>query len=374
MTETPLGALLREIIERDGPIPVERFMAEALGHPEHGYYIAHPAIGRAPEGGSDKDARGDFVTAPEISQMFGEMIGAWCAVVWETMGAPGDVRLVELGPGRGTLMADVLRTIGLTAPNLDAALDLHLIETSPVLRAAQETALAGRDATWHARFETVPAGPAIVIANEFFDALPVLQFERLKDGWHERRVGLGEDGSFIFTTAPEKTLAPVEEMSVGACFEVCPGGIILARKLARRFARTPGAALIVDYGHTTSTPGDTLQAIRNGERASPLAAPGMADLTAHVDFAALVRAGGQRGSAAHGPVSQRDFLRSLGIETRAERLAGQAGATTRAEIAAALHRLIGTGEMGTLFKVLAIASASLPAPPGFEPAEPEVSS
>lgn len=369
MATTPLAAILRETIERDGPIPVEEFVAAALTHPEHGYYT-----GGAGGGGTDRIGS-DFITAPEISQMFGELIGAWCAVVWQSMGKPDPVRLVEFGPGRGTLMADALRTVDATAPDFAAAIDLHLVEASPGLQSRQAEAIAGRPAAWHRKFDGVPKGPAIAIANEFFDALPVMQFERLKHGWHERRVGLAENGDgdgFVFTVAPEKTLAPVEEMDVGDIFEVCPGGVALVRRMARRFSRTAGAALIVDYGHVASATGDTLQAIHKGERADPLENPGEADITAHVDFASLARSASQRGAVAHGPVSQRDFLMRLGIEPRAEALAAAADPGSRAGIAAALHRLIGTGEMGTLFKAMAIQSDGLPPPPGFEPPEAPV--
>jgi len=358
---TPLADLLRRRIADAGPLGIADFMAEALGHPDHGYYATRDPLGAA----------GDFITAPEVSQMFGELIGLWCAEVWRTALAPRPVALVELGPGRGTLMADALRAARML-PDFAEALTVHLVETSPVLRSAQERTLAAHQVQWHRSLETVPDGPALLIANEFFDALPVRQFELAAGGWHERMVGLAPGGArFCVVLAPDAAPdAPVpreihEAAQPGDVAETCPAGLSIAGQLARRVARHGGAALIIDYGHAASAPGDTLQAVRGHKRCDPLDVPGEADLTAHVDFAALAREAARRGAATYGPVPQGLFLARLGIAERAERLRRSATPEQARDIASALHRLIAQEEMGTLFKVLAITPADMPAPPGF---------
>jgi SAM-dependent MidA family methyltransferase len=348
---TPLEAEIRRIIEMDGPIPVSRYMELCLGHPTLGYYITRDPLGQA----------GDFITAPEVSQMFGELIGVWAATVWRQMGSPAQVNLIELGPGRGTLMADTLRAAS-TMPDFRAALSVHLVETSPVLQAEQEKTLRGA-ATWHARLETVPDGPAIAVANEFVDALPVDQF--VKDrGWHLRMVGLAEE-KLAFMVAPE---AMPGTDSVEA-----PAGTVLERRqdapialFARRIAREGGAALIADYGHVTSAFGDTLQAVRGHRYADPLTDPGDADLTTQVDFAALARTARREGATTYGPVTQGEFLLRLGIEARAARLKQNATPKQAADIDAALARLTSPDEMGELFKVLAIAHPQPGTLPGFD--------
>ncbi len=359
----PLADLLRRRIRLSGPISIADFMAEALGHPEHGYYITRDPLGAA----------GDFTTAPEVSQMFGELIGLWCAEIWRATVAPRQVRLVELGPGRGTLMADALRAARLV-PDFLAAASVHLVETSPVLAEMQRRSLAGHEVTWHGSLDEVPDGPVILIANEFFDALPIRQFERTNDGWRERMVGLAEDGEkFILGLAPGETggevLIPetVRQSAVqGEIAETCPAGLSIARTLGERIVRHGGAALVVDYGHAASAPGDTLQAVKGHEYCDPLADPGQADLTAHVDFAALARILVEAGAVAHGPATQRDFLMRLGIETRAAQLLAHATEAQATDIKAALARLIGEKEMGYLFKAMAITSADAGAPPAFE--------
>lgn len=362
-----LADLLRRRIRLSGPISIADFMAESLGHPQHGYYITRDPLGAA----------GDFTTAPEVSQMFGELIGLWCAEIWRASVAPRPVRLVELGPGRGTLMADTLRAARL-APDFLAAASVHLVETSPVLAAMQRRSLAGQEVNWHGSLEDVPDGPIIVIANEFFDALPIRQFERTNDGWRERMVGLAEDGEkFVLGLAPGETggevLIPetVRQSAVqGEIAEICPAGLPVARTLGERIARHGGAALVVDYGHATSAPGDTLQAVKGHEFCDPLADPGQADLTAHVDFAALAAVIRDAGATTHGPVTQRDLLMRLGIETRAEQLLARATEAQATDVKAALTRLIGEKEMGYLFKAMAITSATAGAPPAFkEPAD-----
>ena len=360
---TPLEAEIRRIIEADGPISVAQFMALALGHPVHGYYLNRDPLG----------ARGDFVTAPEISQMFGELIGLWTAEVWRAIGSPPVIRLVELGPGRGTLIADALRAIKI-AQSFRAALDVRLVEISPMLRARQEQTLAGCGIplSWHASFAEVPErAPGIVIANEFFDALPVHQAVRVPEGWHERRIGIGNEGALVLALDPDPIpnfaarAAPVlGDAPIGAVYEWRSDALVA--ELAGRLVRDGGAALIIDYGHAESAWGETLQAVGGHAAAGVLERPGEVDLSAHVDFAALARAAARAGARAMGPIAQRAFLRNLGIETRAAMLK-KASPHRAAEIDTALARLIEPGErgMGELFKVLALADPKLGALPGF---------
>jgi len=277
------------------------------------------------------------------------------------------VRIVELGPGRGTLAADLLRTLRLL-PDLVAGASLHLVETSPRLREKQAATLAGAPVpvSWHDRFDDVPPGFTLVVANEFFDALPVRQFVRTAEGWRERVVGLGDAGGLAFGLGPGALagceLPPrLRDAPPGSILEVSPASIAVMQAVAGRIARHGGAALVIDYGHGESGVGETLQAMRRHAFADPLATPGEADLTAHVDFAALGRAARSAGAAAHGPLGQGDFLAALGLAARAARLARDADAPTRAAIAAAAERLAGPDQMGTLFKVLAVT------PPGRRP-------
>lgn len=353
---TPLARLLEAEIALTGPLPVGRYMALALGHPQHGYYMHGRPFGRG----------GDFITAPEISQMFGELLGLWCADTWTRLGRPAQVNLVELGPGRGTLMADALRALQ-RVPGLRPA--IHLVETSPTLRAAQAAALRGHDVAWHDSFDTVPGGPLLLLANEFFDALPVRQFVRLRDGWHERLVGLAPGGAgFAFVAAPDAL--PLDHPAAagapeGSIVETCPAGAAIAAAIGARVARDGGAALIVDYGHAEPRAAATLQAVRGHARHDVLAEPGLADLTAHVDFAALATAARQAGAAAFGPISQGALLGALGIAARAARLQRDAADGQAAAVAAALHRLVAPDAMGDLFKALALAPPELGPPAGF---------
>ncbi|MGY2047458.1 class I SAM-dependent methyltransferase [Methylobacterium sp. JK268] len=359
MTETPrrhaLLAELRALISETGPISVERYMALCLGHPRLGYYTTRDPLGAA----------GDFTTAPEISQIFGELLGLWAAESWHGMGSPSPCRLVELGPGRGTLMADALRAIRAALPAFAVAIDLHLVETSPVLRAAQGERLAplGVAPTWHTRVEDLPAGPALILANEFFDALPVRQFERTGRGWCERRIGLDRNGEGL---AFGLDLEPVPDIAApapeGAVLTVPAAALSVMRTLARRLARDSGALIAIDYGEARLGLTDTLQAVSRHRVADPLAAPGETDLTVPVDFGALARAAAEAGATVHGPIPQRDFLLSLGLAQRAERLAGRASAERAQAVAAGAARLIEdapTG-MGRLFKVLGVSGPGLP--------------
>jgi SAM-dependent MidA family methyltransferase len=361
---TPLEAEIRRIIAVDGPMPVAAFMALCLGHPVHGYYMTRDPFGRG----------GDFTTAPEVSQMFGELIGLWAAAVWQAMGAPARLALVELGPGRGTLMADAVRAARVV-PAFRAALNIHLVETSPALQRLQQERLADLDlpTAWHRDVAELPDGPLAVIANEFFDALPVHQAVKTAGGWHERMVGVGTDGALAFALHPDPIpgfhkVAPRELAGapVGAVYEWRPGDVVAA--LARRVASNGGAVLAIDYGHGESALGESLQAIGRHAFADPLATPGEVDLTAHVDFAALARAATSAGARVHGPVAQGAFLRRLGIDARAAALRATATPAQAADIDAALARLTGAGRdaMGELFKAMAIADPRLGAVPGFD--------
>src|SRR5262245_38425653 len=361
---TPLAAEIRRMIADEGPLPVARYVALCLSHPRQGYYMTRDPLG----------ARGDFVTAPEVSQMFGELIGLWAATVWRMMGAPRTMNLIELGPGRGTLMADALRAARLV-PAFRAAIGVHLVETSPVLQQRQRETLSwlAEPPTWHGDVAQVPPGPSIVIANEFFDALPVYQAVKASDGWHERMVGRGDGETLVFGISPEPLRGldaawptNVRGAADGALFEWRSD--VVAREIARRLVRDNGAALVIDYGHAESAPGETLQAIASHGFADPLASPGEMDLTAHADFAALARVARQEGARVNGPVTQRDFLRRLGIAERAQKLASSATAEQASAIEAALTRLTDdrpTG-MGRLFKAMAIAHPGLATLPGFD--------
>ncbi|MDQ4061118.1 MAG: class I SAM-dependent methyltransferase, partial [Pseudomonadota bacterium] len=344
---TPLEAALHRRIALDGPLSIADYMALCLGHPEHGYYQAREPFG----------AGGDFVTAPEVSQMFGELLGLWAAETWRRMGSPDPVRLIELGPGRGTLMRDALRAARLLPGFVEAAA-VHLVESSRRLAEAQKATLDDVPAamTWHRSFGEVPEGPTILLANEFFDALPVRQFVRATRGFHERLVGLDAEERLAFGLSPaalppEAMPEPLRRAPEGAVVETSPASMQLMAGIAARVASCGGAALVIDYGHARSAPGDTFQAVRGHAYADPLVEPGFADLTAHVDFEALGRAAREAGAVPLSPVTQGDFLKALGIEHRAERLARTVGPEGADAIASQLRRLVDPAEMGSLFKV-----------------------
>lgn len=360
-----LARVIAELIALEGPLPVDRYMALCLGHPTLGYYTTRDPFGAA----------GDFTTAPEISQIFGELLGLWTGQVWIDMGAPAALRLVEIGPGRGTLMADALRAIARALPAMIAALDIHMVETSPVLRRSQQAALArsGRQATWHESVEQALEGPAIVIANELLDALPVKQFVMTATGWHERLVGLGADGALAFGLAAEPDPAINARMPEGAVIELPLVSDALVRTIAAHLATAGGAALFIDYGSSVPGAGDTLQAVSRHAFADPLLRPGEVDLTTQVDFSRVAAVARAAGAAVHGPATQADFLLALGLAQRAAALRRNATAAQAAAIDAALERLTAMGErgMGELFKALCIAHPAQPAPPGFaSPAPP----
>jgi SAM-dependent MidA family methyltransferase len=363
--QSPLAREIRRLIVAAGPMPVADYMRHCLTHPQYGYYMHRDPFGRG----------GDFVTAPEISQMFGELIGIWMASVWQQMGAPENVRIVELGPGRGTLMKDAMRAARIMKDFREAVV-LHFVEISPALKKVQEQQFAelGIPALWHSAFEEVPPGPLIVIANEFLDALPVHQAVRQSLGWHERVVELTPSGKLQFGLARE-TLLNFETGLPRALRQSAEDSVFewrsdrLAIELGRR-VRSDGAALIIDYGHMHVGLGDTLQAVAGHAFADPLQAPGEADLTAHVDFEAFAQIAESIGSRVHGPVQQRDFLFRLGIDKRAATLKAGLARDKALEIDMALSRLTEPGAkgMGELFKVLAISDPRLVSVPGFEAA------
>ena len=357
-----LPDLIKRRIREDGPISVADYMAICLYDEDHGYYRTAEPIGRA----------GDFITAPEVSQIFGELIGLWALETWRTMGAPNPLRLVELGPGRGTLMIDALRACRL-APDFLAALTVECVECSQTLQQEQKRRLndAGLSASWHERLERVPKGPAIVIANEFFDALPIRQFAMQPNGWRERRVGLGSDGKFEITLNDEPPDEAVRRSLVGVSgaveeiIEIRPCVAPIAEELARRGANAELAALIIDYGHLQRGCGDTLQAVRGHEPSDPLAAPGAADLTAHVDFESLARTAQRAGLSVWGPLTQGGFLLSLGLAERCGILEQTATPEQAKAIRSGAMRLVDPAQMGRLFKVAALTSRTIASLPGF---------
>ena len=432
-----MSALGREIastIAADGPMPIDRYMALCLSHPVHGYYATRDPFGRA----------GDFTTAPEISQMFGELIGLWTAQVWLQMGAPARFALIELGPGRGTLMADMLRAAK-AAPGFLSAADVTLVETSPTLREVQAKTLAGQDVRWAGTIEealtsqspspgtgegkggvglrtersplraapspatplqaqpphpsrrsapihpplfeggrTAPLPeddpgsaaeaavrddaplPAIIVANEFFDALPIRQFVRAPSGWRERLVGLAPDQNLDFGLAPAAPDLAFPDAPEGSIREVCPLGLDIAARIGAHLSAHGGAMLAIDYGYGSGF-GDTLQALRAHAFADPLETPGEADLTAHVDFSALASAASARGAVPMRLVDQADLLERLGLFARAEGLS-RAAPHRRDEIFAAANRLTDRSPrgMGALFKALAVCDPRMGSPPAFE--------
>jgi NADH dehydrogenase [ubiquinone] 1 alpha subcomplex assembly factor 7 len=347
---TPLAHKLAARIRADGPMTIADYMAACLGDPEHGYYIHREPFGVA----------GDFITAPEVSQMFGELIGLWCVALHREMGAPLSFCLAELGPGRGTLMADLLR-VARRAPGFTSSAEIVLIETSPKLRVLQQEKLADESVTWLESVEALPEKPLIVIANEFFDALPIRQFQRAEDGWAERMVGLDEAGALTLGLRPGPPGAS-GDAPLGAVYEHSPVGTAVVSSLAARIASHGGGALVIDYGHLRPGFGDTLQAVRRHQFEPVLAAPGEADITAHVDFAALTRAAGTAGQLVAGVLTQRDFLMRLGIIERTARLSEGKDGATQKMLAEARDRLIGEEQMGTLFKVLALGQPGVALP------------
>lgn len=359
-TKSSLSEKLRKQVETEGPLSVEQWMAACLADPDDGYYMTRDPFGRS----------GDFITAPEISQMFGELLGLWSAVMWQSMGAPAEVRLVELGPGRGTLMADALRAAN-SLPGFIDAVSVHMVETSPVLKGSQQNKLANARCSvdWHDSLETVPDGPMIVLANEFLDALPVQQWIFHNGQWFQRMVG--HDGeAFVFAIGapvdPEDVPDFLSGAAEGAIFETSPVVSRVIETLARRLHTDIGAALLIDYGHTKRGAGETLQALKGHQFADPLQNPGEQDLTAHVDFAYVAEIAKRAGAGVWGPLPQGALLERMGIAARATRLLLNASKQQAEDIATARHRLVDDGAMGRLFKAVALTHPELAAPPGFE--------
>jgi NADH dehydrogenase [ubiquinone] 1 alpha subcomplex assembly factor 7 len=364
-----LAARIARHIRRDGPLSLTAYMAIALHDPDCGYYATRDPFGAA----------GDFITAPEISQIFGELIGACLIDFWQRIGQPDPVILAELGPGRGTLMIDLLRAAR-AVPEFRQALRLYLVETSPVLRHEQRRRLAAADPEIAPRFadgtDALPDGPLLLIANEFLDALPIRQFVRCRNFWGERLVALGdardpESERLVLVEGPESPASALlippllRDAPPGTVVEICPAAAALAASLGERLARRPGMALFVDYGYFPSRPGPTLAALRRHRAVSILDSPGEADLSAHVDFAAFAGTATASGAVAYGPVSQQEFLLMLGAEARLALLSRRADPATRSALESGLARLIDPAQMGTLFKVLALTSPGLPPPAGF---------
>ncbi|MBL8698920.1 MAG: SAM-dependent methyltransferase [Alphaproteobacteria bacterium] len=346
---------------------VAEWINACLADPAHGYYRRVQPIGKS----------GDFTTAPEISQIFGELIGAWCAEVWAMLGRPRTIRLVELGPGRGTLMADMLRAVMRPAQDFFQAIDLHLVEINLELRRIQKKTI-DRNAMWHDTIDTVPPGPMIVVGNEFLDALPVRQLVRSTDGWRERHV-THADGRFDFTLGPvveSPALEPAHlKATIGDVVETSDVARTLVSNLARRIRRQTGAALFIDYGPLASGIGETLQAVSQHQRADPLERPGEVDLTTHVDFAALARVARLAGAKSWGPIPQGIFLTRLGLHARAAMLTKSGSQEERRTVERGAGRLVDDSEMGTLFKALALTHPDFDGtPPGFDPPSPNETS
>lgn len=354
-----LATHIRSLITANGPMTIASYMDLALQHPEHGYYRQHDPLG--------KD--GDFITAPEISQMFGEMIGLWCADVWRKLGQPDRFVLLELGPGRGTLMQDALRATA-KVPGFHQALQLHMLESNLTLRKIQQEKLIVHLPIYLDNLSQLPDLPTIVIANEFFDALPVRQFEKTFQGWNERWITVEQDKlAFIHLPldAIMSQLIPenLREANPGTFYEVSMPSTAIMRNLAKHIVRNGGAVLAIDYGFAEAAGQPTLQAVANHTYVDVLSNPGAVDLTSHVDFGLLQRVVSGQGARVVSPVGQGEFLQTLGIDLRAAQLKQHATPQQAGDIDAALKRLTGPSDMGNLFKVLAITSAQLSTPVGF---------
>ena len=357
---------LEKIIKRHisvfGPMTVAQYMSLALTHPQYGYYTNHNPFG--------KD--GDFVTSPEISQMFGEILGAWIAHSWQTIDKPKPFRIVELGPGRGTLMNDALRSASLQKGFCSSS-SLHLVEISEKLIKLQENNINGFDIpiNWHDSFTDVPSGPMILIANEFFDALPIHQFEKTKQGWNERLIDIDQEDNFHFVLSSTNisnsiTLSQdIISAPIGSVVETCPYGISLAAELASRVIKNGGAILIIDYGANLTIPQESWQSVYKHKYHSPLKNPGKSDISAHVNFQSLKESAIETGARVLGPIPQGTFLENLGIKSRADFLKKKSTHKQAKEINNAYHRLVDSEDMGFLFQVLCISSPNFPHPAGF---------
>ena len=354
-----LAERIGALIHAQGPLSIAQFMTVALHDPADGYYATKEVFGSS----------GDFVTAPEVSQMFGELVALWMAQVWHDQGRP-EGRLVELGPGRGTLMRDCVRTWKAAIPEFLHAMKLVLVEVSPRLREVQRETLNGVTIEWQDRFDDrLGDAPLFLIANEFFDALPIRQYVKTARGWCERMVSIDEAGALCFALAPVPvspgTIPPDRSAApVGGVYEISPAGNALAEEIGHIIARHKGAALIVDYGYEKVGFGETLQAVKGHGFAEVLVNPGASDLSAHVDFKALAHAIAIGGADVSGPAGQGEFLKRLGIARRAAKLAAS-NPQEKEAVDAALSRLTAKDQMGVLFKVLAVLPKATLPPPGF---------
>ncbi len=360
----PLKQRIHAMIEASGPLSLAQYMQMALSDPQHGYYKQRNAIG----------AKGDFITAPEISQMFGELLGLWVAIAWQAIGSPSSFLLVEAGPGRGTMMADALRAAA-SVPGFVGAAQIRLIENSPAMIALQRDKLSAHAERirWIAGLDEVEEKPMVFIANEFLDALPFRQFIKAGGVWRERLVATGKNrdlGTVLGPSLAEPEILPGghEAEPDGAVFEHAPAREAFVLQVSERLAATAGAALMIDYGHAKSGFGDTFQAVSKHAFTDPFKEPGMADLTSHVDFAAIRQSAIQTGVHAAPIVEQGAFLLAMGIAQRAQSLAAGKAPERQAQILRDVERLVLSGEMGALFKVLALcknenASAMIHLPP-----------
>ena len=365
-----LKARLKARIASEGPMPVSAYMAEALFDPMAGYYATKDPLG------ADKD----FITSPEISQMFGEFVGLWAAECWGQLGAPDPFQLIELGPGTGRMISDALRA-GAAAPGFVQAAKLTLVEASPALKMVQGRTLAGAPVQpcWRGRIEDAAQGPSLIVSNEFLDCLPIRQAVKHEGVWRERLVGFApeDEGRFAFVLGGALSKADLALIDLtlrdrpdGTLVELRAADAPLIETVANRFKAAPGYALFVDYGSATPEPGDTLQALAKHQKVDPLETPGGADLTAWVDFDRIARLALEAGLEVYGPMGQGPFLTGLGIETRAAALGRGRNSVVQARLQRQLQRLTAPDEMGDLFKVIALASKGLPPPPGLDPFTP----
>lgn len=359
---TALEERLIDLIRRNGPISVADYMSDALFHPNEGYYMTGAPIG----------AEGDFTTAPEISQIFGELVGLWLVQSFIDMGEPKRFNLVEMGPGRGVLMADILRAAALR-PAFLAAAEIWLVETSGRLRHEQQRRLRDQphQPRWTDAFSTIPPAPTLLVANELFDCLPIRQFERTSAGWRERLVGLSQDGaSLAFQRAPTPPLPgadlpPEDAAPLGAVVERSETAETLAAEIAQAIVANGGRALVIDYGHYGEGFGDTLQAVRRHRYWPVLASPGKADVTAHVNFERLARVAIDHQASVWGPAPQGAFLSRLGLDARLARLCAGKTPEEAEALRRGAHRIAAPEEMGEVFKAMCIAAPGLPPPQGF---------
>jgi NADH dehydrogenase [ubiquinone] 1 alpha subcomplex assembly factor 7 len=356
-------SLHEELVRRihaQGPLTVAEYMEQALGHPRYGYYMTRDPFG----------VKGDFITATEISQIFGELLGAWASMLWVQMGSPRCV-LVEIGPGRGTLMRDALRATQ-KVPGFHESLCVSMVENSPTLRLMQQATLkdAHQRIYWHENLEDLPALPAIIIANEFFDALPIRQYIRTSEGLKEKMIGVdtqqGDKLCFIIKETGLRLVKGGAYSDDGAVVETCPAARQWVHHMAAHLEQYSGGAVVIDYGYTGGSHGNSLQAVKNHGFHPVLETPGEADITAHVDFDMLSAMAYEAGLAVHGVISQGTFLKRLGAELRAEMLMRNANELQRQDIMLGVQRLLMPEQMGELFKVLALTADAAVIPTGFE--------